>query len=253
MQCVVKYTQKKGDVVMLFFYIRHGDPIYDPDSLTPLGMRQAEAVAKRLSMHGIHKIYSSTSERAQLTSQPTCEMLKLDRELVDFAHEDHAWHTLTVISKDGYRRWGFEDKDTRRLFTSPEMKALGDKWYEHPALEGYKFKEGIERVQTESDKFFSALGYDHIKGTGTYRVRENNAARVALFAHQGFGLAFLSSILDINYPQFCTHFDFCHTGMTVIEFADEDGVSIPRVLTHSSDSHIYREGLPTAYNNITRF
>ena len=33
---------------MLLFYIRHGDPVYDPDSLTPLGLKQAEAVAKRL-------------------------------------------------------------------------------------------------------------------------------------------------------------------------------------------------------------
>ena len=33
---------------MLFFYVRHGDPIYNPDSLTPLGQRQAEAVGKRL-------------------------------------------------------------------------------------------------------------------------------------------------------------------------------------------------------------
>lgn len=30
---------------MIFFYIRHGDPIYVPDSLTPLGMRQADAQA----------------------------------------------------------------------------------------------------------------------------------------------------------------------------------------------------------------
>lgn len=33
---------------MLLFYIRHGDPIYIPDSLTDLGKRQAEAVARRL-------------------------------------------------------------------------------------------------------------------------------------------------------------------------------------------------------------
>ena len=33
---------------MLLFYIRHGDPIYNPDSLTPLGERQAEAVAQGL-------------------------------------------------------------------------------------------------------------------------------------------------------------------------------------------------------------
>ena len=28
---------------MLIYYIRHGDPIYDPDSLTELGKRQAES------------------------------------------------------------------------------------------------------------------------------------------------------------------------------------------------------------------
>lgn len=41
---------------MILFYIRHGEPIYEPDSLTELGERQAEAVAKRLSMFGIDKI-----------------------------------------------------------------------------------------------------------------------------------------------------------------------------------------------------
>ena len=44
---------------MLFFYVRHGDPIYNPNQLTPLGKRQAEAVAKRLAMHGIDEIYVS--------------------------------------------------------------------------------------------------------------------------------------------------------------------------------------------------
>lgn len=238
---------------MLFFYIRHGDPIYDPDSLTPLGERQAEAVAKRLSMHGIHKVYASTSERAKLTAKPTCEILKLEPELLDFCNEHHAWMTLTVDNGEGGRRWGFEDRKTRRLFNDPSMRALGDKWYEHPQLQGTTFKEGILRVKREADAFFAKLGYEHIENTGTYKVVEPNAARVAMFAHQGFGLAFLSSVLDIPYPQFCTHFDFCHTGMTVIEFNDEDGICMPRVLMHSSDSHIYREGLPTAYNNITRF
>ena len=31
---------------MLLFCVRHGDPIYDQDSLTPLGHRQAQAVSK---------------------------------------------------------------------------------------------------------------------------------------------------------------------------------------------------------------
>ena len=57
---------------MIFFYIRHGDPVYEPDSLTPLGMRQADALAKRLSLYGVDKIYSSTSNRAIQTAMPTC-------------------------------------------------------------------------------------------------------------------------------------------------------------------------------------
>ena len=61
---------------MLFFLIRHGDPIYNPDSLTPLGHRQAEAIAKRLAVYGVDRVYASTSERARLTSVPTCELLK---------------------------------------------------------------------------------------------------------------------------------------------------------------------------------
>ena len=36
-------TVMKG-FFMLLFYIRHGEPIYDPNQLTPLGERQAEAL-----------------------------------------------------------------------------------------------------------------------------------------------------------------------------------------------------------------
>ena len=53
---------------MLLYYIRHGDPVYEPDSLTALGHRQAEAVAKRLALHGMDKIYCSSSNRAVLTA-----------------------------------------------------------------------------------------------------------------------------------------------------------------------------------------
>ena len=38
---------------MLFFYVRHGDPIYNPDSLTPLGHEQAKALSKRFATYGL--------------------------------------------------------------------------------------------------------------------------------------------------------------------------------------------------------
>lgn len=238
---------------MLFFYIRHGDPIYDPNSLTPLGKRQAEAIGKRLALYGIDKIFSSTSERAIQTAVPTCEMLKKEPTLLDFCNESHAWEELTTETKKGYKTWLFHDTDTKLLFNDVSIRSLGDNWYEHPLLKDYNYKKGIDRIYKYSDEFFASLGYEHIRHSGKYKVTESNNDRIALFAHQGFGLAFLSCVLDIPYPMFATHFDMCHTGMTVIEFNEEQGFSIPKILTLSSDSHLYREGLATNYNNALRF
>ena len=238
---------------MILYYVRHGDPIYNPDSLTPLGERQAEAVAKRLALYGVDKVYSSTSTRAIQTSKPTCEITKNEPELLEWAKEHHAWADLAIEMEDGKRDWCFFTPKFRELFCSKEIRELGDNWYDHPECAKYNFKKGIERIYNETDAFLESLGYRHIRYTGKYKVKEKNDKRIAFFAHQGFGLAFLSCLLDIPYPAFSTHYDFCHTGVTVIEFKEENGFCIPRVLTHSSDSHLYREGLPTFYNRQVRF
>lgn len=238
---------------MLFFYLRHGDPIYDPDSLTELGKKQADALAKRLALYGIDEIYSSTSNRAMMTAQPTCDLLHKEMTLLDFTNEKYAYRDLSFVRTDGTRRWICGDPDFRRLFTSPEIVRMGENWVDHPRFAGLPVRSGMERIRKESDKFFMKLGYEHETGLGRFRVIRKNDSRVALFAHGGFGAAFLSCLLDIPYPKFATHFDICHSGMTVINFAEQDGYAIPDILTLSSDSHIYREGLPTAYNNHIRF
>ncbi|MBR5307741.1 MAG: histidine phosphatase family protein [Clostridia bacterium] len=234
---------------MLFYYIRHGDPIYEPDSLTPLGLRQAEAVGKRLSQYGLDKIYTSTSERAVLTSKPTCEMLRMEAELLDFANETHAYRELTINrASDGKKGWLFHSADGRQILTNPELRALGFKWYEHESIAKYNFAKGMERIADNADALFASLGYEHERYSGRYRAVSPNKKRVALFAHQGFGIAFLSLVLDIPYPYFALSFDMTHTGVTVIEFPDDGEYSYPRILTYSDMSHIYREGLPAVYN-----
>ena len=238
---------------MLLFFVRHGDPIYSPDSLTPLGARQAEAIAKRLALYGLDKIFASTSERARLTAVPTCELLKKEPTLLDWCNEKYAWRQLTVEAGEGKRCWGFQDKKTCALFNSPELRKMGADWYDHPHFEGTSMKEGMLRIGAEADAFFASLGYVHDVENCVYRVEDPGDERVALFAHQGFGLAFLSWVLDIPYPLFCTHFDTGHSGLTVIEFETVNGISIPKVLTLSNDSHIYREGLPTKYQNRLYF
>lgn len=238
---------------MILFYIRHGDPIYDPDSLTPLGKRQADAVAKRLALYGIDRIFASTSNRAIQTAMPTSELTKKEIEQLDFCNEAHAWKDFAIPNEKGIVHWAFHDHKMLQLFMSQKVQQLGAKWYEYPEFKKYNFKQGVERINRETDNLLLSLGYEHAREQGIYKAVAPNDERIALFAHQGFGISFLSSLLDIPYPLFSTHFDIGHTGMTVIEFQDEEGVVIPKVLTLSNDSHLYKEGLPTYYHNILPF
>lgn len=235
---------------MLFFYVRHGQPIYDPDSLTQLGHRQAEALAKRMKESKPDKIFASSSTRAIMTAEPTAEVLAKDIEILDWCNEAHAWEELTVEYAENKKTWAFYHKETRELFLTPEVRKLGMEWYTYPGLE--KYEKGIKRIQEETDKFLLELGYRHDHERNGYVPVRPNDDRIALFAHQGFGLAFLSCLLDIPYTQLSTHFDIGHSGMTVIEFGKEDLV-VPKVLQWSNDSHIFAAGIPTEYQGQIYF
>ena len=234
---------------MLLYYVRHGDPIYNPDSLTPLGHRQAEAVAKRLALHGIDEIYSSSSNRAILTSQPTCEILKKEATILEWCHEAVAAKYFFFDSKNGERGWVFAQPSYIEKFASKEVVDLGDKWYEHTDFADKNFKEGIEVTRKKAFEFLAGFGFTYDEQKGMYKCTAKGNKRVALFAHQGMGLLLLSIISLIPYPTFSTRFDMTHTGVTVIEFPEKDGYVLPTILTLSNDSHIYREGLPTKYRN----
>ena len=235
---------------MFLYYIRHGDPIYNPDSLTPLGERQAEALGRRLALSGIDEIYSSTSERAKLTAKPLSEILKLEIKELDWANEKYAAPEFYTTKEDGTRgTWCFWDEETRKVFMSEEVRKLGREWYRHPFFKDDRYGEGICRIQKEADAFLESLGYKHDLEKNCYEELFESNKKVALFAHQGFGMAFLSCILDIPYPYYSTHFDITTTGVTVIDFSKWREPVIPAVMTHSDVSHLYGERIPLRYNS----
>ncbi len=231
---------------MLFLYIRHGDPIYSPDSLTELGHKQAEALKHRLKLAGIDEIYASTSTRAIMTATPTAEMLGLPIKTLDWCHENHAWQDFSR-EIDGKRRWCFDDEETVNLFNSPEVRALDRNWYDHPAFADRNYKEGYQRIAREADAFFESFGYRHRPELHGYEPIEPSKKCVALFAHEGFGRLFLSAVLDIPYPLYSTRFAIGHTSMTAIYFNSTKKIVYPQVLQHSGDSHLFAAGLPTKY------
>lgn len=236
---------------MLLYYIRHGRPIYNPDQLTPAGKRQAEAIAKRLSIHGVDKIFSSTSNRAIETARPTSEICEREITVLDWLNEGWAWKYTAVPNSEGYHSWSFQNPLFCEKFVSGSVLALGCKWYDHPFFADYpQFKEGVAAINGHVDEFLASFGYIHNREDNFYTETVPNNERIAVFAHEGMSKMFLSSLLDIPYPYFAVHMDISYTGLVVIEFTPDKITSkvLPRVLTFGNDGHLYREGLPTIHN-----
>ena len=240
---------------MLLFFVRHGDPIYDPDSLTELGHKQAEVLVQRMKVCNPDRIFASSSNRAIATALPTAKHFNIEIEIMDWCNEFYAFQELGCLRPDGSRTWCFSDSEIREFFASKELRSMDKNWYLHPKckeIPGAKLDEGIQRIQKETDAFMMSLGYEHDASKNGYFAKRPNNERIALFAHQGFGTAFLSCLLDIPYPLYSTHFDMGHSGVTVIEFSGE-GFVIPTVLQMSNDSHIFSAGIDTVYQNRIRF
>ena len=247
-KCFLCYNMAKGRERMLIYYIRHGDPIYNPDSLTELGEKQAEALSHRLGSIDFDRIYVSTSNRAYLTAKPTLEKCGKEPIMTDWLHE-------SVAAKYFYKdsRWIFTIPEYIEAFNSESMFNLGKRWSDHECFDNTNVREGRAFFSEKISEFFRELGYIHDEKSGCYHRMKNSEEdnrRIAVFAHEGMSKVFLSTVLDIPYPLFCSRFSLSHSCMCVISFAQTENRPIyPRLLQMSNDSHLYKEGLPLIYNH----
>lgn len=232
---------------MFLFYVRHGNPCYNPDSLTAHGKREAEAVCKRIAKFGIDEIYSSDSVRANETSIPLSELTHKTVTKLPWLNEKITAKYFYITEENGYEEWVFFRPEFKKIFVSKELRELGDKWYLHKDLAKYNMEEGFKLIGKNIDEFLLSLGYKHDRENKRFIAVKPSEKRIALFAHQGMGIFFLSYILDIPFPDFSIHFDMITSGLTAIEFKNEDGFVYPRIVQFSSDAHLYAENLPTGY------
>lgn len=236
---------------MILFVVRHGDPIYDPDSLTPKGRRQAEALGRRFAVNGLDRIYSSPNGRAQQTAQPSCEMLGKKAEILDWTSEDHAARDFGFNDPEKGNRWCWSFGINPTRYRTEDNLALGDKWYEAFPFNLCNAKAGFERIGKESDAFLESLGYRH-EGI-RYRILKHTEERVAVFCHYGFGMTWLAYMLDIPPVLFWSTFSVNHTGVTMINFPEHsDGFTTPQVLAFSDNSHLYGDRLPFEFTNYIK-
>jgi len=232
---------------MLLYIIRHGDPNYEKDCLTERGKLQAEAVGKRMFDSKIDRIFSSPMGRAQETAEPTCRLLGLEKTIEPWTHEiederltpfpDGEIKSITMVQNTYYRENGYVDYPF-------------DKAFDTPGFSETQMKQKVQSIADDGREFLERLGYK--EENGIYRILRKNEEKVALFCHYAFAKSWLSTLLHIPIHIMWGGFDYNHTAVTVVEFANnENGVTAPRCLCFADVSHLYANNLDLIINNRT--
>ncbi len=230
---------------MLLYIIRHGDPDYSTDTLTERGWKQAEAVGKRIAAAKIDRIFTSPMGRAKQTAEPACRLLGLEPTVEPWSHEigderlttypDGVRKSVTLLQNTYYRENGNMDLSYQESLECPGFKESD-------------MKTALDYIEKNGNDFLERLGYK--EENGVYRILRANEEKVALFCHGAFSRAWISRLLHLPVHMMWASFGYTHTGVTVLEFRNnENGITAPHCLCYSDISHLYAEGLDRIYDN----
>lgn len=230
---------------MLLYLIRHGDPNYQLDCLTERGKRQAEALAPRLKAAGINVIYSSPMGRAIETALPTAKQLNLPYQIEDWTHEVLS-ERLTTYPYG--KRISVSRLQNTLLRENGEVNYGFDETFKTRALRESEMEKAFSYIRENGRIFLEKLGYR--EENGIYRILRKNEDRVALFTHGVFTRTWLSELLHVPLHLMWSSFSFTHTGVTIIEFKNnENGITAPKALCLSDMSHLYAAHLDMTHDN----
>ena len=218
---------------MKIYFIRHGDPNYKDNCLTPLGHLQAEALAERwaASSEKVDRIYSSKYGRAVETAEHTAAKLGLPVEILDFMHEISTGRpdVTDEAEKERLSPW----LGSGRYLEGGMNLASADP----ETLDLYaetRMMENDRRVVTGFDAWFAEQGYVR-EGLG-YRCVRKNDETVLIFAHGGSISCLLGHFIGTNAVHACCFFRIRCTGICEVQFKGEEGEFVHPAFYSVADS-----------------
>ena len=229
---------------MLVYIVRHAEPDYSIDSLTPAGHSEARALAGRMEKIGLTHLYSSPVQRARHTCQYTSQRLGMEMVIEPWTAELSAcrrtfepWGNLCI--------WDCPGEVVRAKYPLP----TGDNWQEMPEFADPLIYKSFAMVRRESDGFFARHGY--VRQQGRYRIAKANRYKIAMFCHGGFGLWWLAHLLEMPLPLVFSGFFLPPSSVTTMLFDERSGDwAVPRCLGVGDVSHLYASGLPVSRSGI---
>ena len=218
---------------MKLLLIRHGDPDYTIDSLTPKGHIEAKLLAERLSAANIKEYYTSPMGRARKTAEYTLDKVGKTAEVLDWARE----FDLLIDDGNGGKcmTWDLLPENWTKI---PEYYDK-DKWLDVQAMKDAGVRPVIEKIHNGLDNLLARHGY---KREGNfYRVVSPNEDTIALFCHYGVTCAIISHLIGVSPMVLWQGFSADPTSVATLATEERSGdIASFRMTAFGDLSHLYK-------------
>ena len=193
---------RKDVICLRILLIRHAEPDYSIDSLTPKGHTEAELLSRRLQSYRIRDFYQSPLGRARDTASYTLRKLGRNAETLPWLHEFMGTYPDPETGRPRIVAW---DVKPRIWSAFPEAFDVNT-WYTAPAFNGGNVREVWKQTTDGVDELLAIYGF--YKDGPVWRCPENHHFTLAFFCHFGISMAVLGYLTDIS-PMVLWHRAIC--------------------------------------------
>ena len=228
---------------MKIVFVRHAEPDYDNDTLTPQGFVEAEALAESYKNFEFDEVYSSPLNRAKLTAE-TFLKYHPNRALVvkDWLAE-LAVPIRVPYSEQEVIPWDFIPSQ----FVREEPFFSGDAYFSSKWLKSGEVEKLYNEAAKGLDSILQQNGYRR-KGR-IYQVEKSNTKTILVFCHFGMMSALMSHMLHIPFVLLTQHFECQPTGVTTLVTEErQKGIAQFRCLRYSDVSHLTAKGIEPSFS-----
>lgn len=221
---------------MKLLIIRHGDPDYSIDSLTPTGWVEARLLAERIAKLDVKAFYVSPLGRAQDTASLTLQKMKRSAETLPWLREFSAQVIKPHKPQPGVA-WDWLPQD----WTAESRFYSADDWTKPDAYEQANVAALAKEVADGLDALLAKHGYE--REGKLYRAVSSNEDTIVLVCHFGVECVILGHLLGIS-PVLLWH-GACAAPTSVTTLTTEErreGIAYFRMNAFGDTSHLYAAG-----------
>ena len=176
---------------MKILIIRHGEPNYAKNTLTPNGFKESEYLGERLKKIKIDDIYSSPYNRAVYTARPTADAKKKEIIILDWLKEFQG-NCVDDVTGEKVIPWNLKPQ----IWTKKEEYYNVNSWMNEKWMDSATVREQYNFVTEKFDELLNQYGYK--RDSVIYRCEQNADKTIALFCHFALGMVLISHLCAIS-------------------------------------------------------